>query len=137
MNGDLHGRTIADIDLNLLKPLQALLLNRLAEHGTPPRINMLVQSRLVLPLLLRTTDNLAALIQERLIDLLPAASAAAAFPTPFHTPPTYQAMWWHPMHDHDVGHRWLRNLILDVTAPLRPLLNTDQPTSPSGTFPHK
>jgi hypothetical protein len=60
-----------------------------------------------------------ALVQERLVRLIPANDRLRAFTCPFYTSPIHEAMWWHPADEDDAAHRWFRAQISAVTAPLR------------------
>ena len=35
---------------------------------------------------------------------------------PFNAVPVQEALWWHPVHTHDAGHVWLRELAAAVAA---------------------
>ena len=94
-------------------------LARQVEAGFTPHVSLLVQSHLAVPLLLPGSDDLAALVQERLVRLLPANDRLRAFTCPFYTSPIHEAMWWHPTNEDDAAHRWFRTLVSTVTAPLR------------------
>ncbi|XVU28704.1 LysR family transcriptional regulator [Actinoplanes sp. CA-054009] len=83
---------------------------RLSEAGHDIRISLLVPSHLALPLILDGSDDLVALVQQRLARQLPGGSVRTVEP-PFPVPDLHEAMWWHPAHQYDAGHRWLRTLI--------------------------
>jgi hypothetical protein len=52
-----------------------------------------------------------ALLQRRLVDLLPLDSGIRAVPCPFDAGPLIEAMWWHPVFDDDPEHAYLRDLV--------------------------
>jgi hypothetical protein len=35
-------------------------------------------------------------------------------PCPFEAAPLIEALWWHPMHERDAGHQWLRQRFADA-----------------------
>jgi hypothetical protein len=39
-----------------------------------------------------------------------------ALPCPFEAAPLVEAMWWHPLHEDDPEHRYLRDLLVRATA---------------------
>ena len=53
-----------------------------------------------------------ALLQRRLVDLLPLDVGIRALPPPFEVGPLVEAMWWHPVFDDDPEHAYLRDLVL-------------------------
>lgn len=81
--------------------------------GIEPRIDLVVENFLSLPLLISGTDRLA-LIQERLARRLAGFADIRIMSCPYEPTPIVEAMWWHPMHQRDAGHTWLRELFADV-----------------------
>jgi DNA-binding transcriptional LysR family regulator len=55
-----------------------------------------------------------ALVPERLVERLRGFSDIRILTCPYATTPIVEAMWWHPMHQRDAGHAWLRDLFADV-----------------------
>ncbi len=49
-----------------------------------------------------------ALVQGLLAERLPANSGIRILECPFEAAPVHEALWWHLVHTHDTGHRWLR-----------------------------
>jgi DNA-binding transcriptional LysR family regulator len=90
--------------------------------GVDPRIDLAVENLLSLPLLIAGTDRLA-LIQERLAHRLAGFADIRILSCPYETMPIVEAMWWHPMHQRDAGHTWLRELFSDVARKLEPSHN--------------
>jgi len=43
-------------------------------------------------------------------------NAARLLDCPFDAVPVREALWWHPVHTHDAGHVWLRELASAVAA---------------------
>jgi DNA-binding transcriptional LysR family regulator len=87
--------------------------------GIEPRIDLVVENFLSLPLLIVGTDRLA-LIQERLARRLSGFADIRIMSCPYDAMPIVEAMWWHPMHQRDAGHAWLRELFVDVSRELDP-----------------
>jgi DNA-binding transcriptional LysR family regulator len=79
--------------------------------GIEPRVQLVTESFLTVPRLIAGTDRIA-LLQRRLVDLLPADSGIRALPPPFEAAPLIEAMWWHPTYDDDPGHVYLRDVIV-------------------------
>jgi len=78
-----------------------------------------VENFLALPLLIVGTDRLA-LIQQRLAQRLSGFADIRIMSCPYDAMPIVEAMWWHPMHQRDAGHTWLRELFADVSRELDP-----------------
>jgi hypothetical protein len=57
-----------------------------------------------------------ALVQGLLADRLPADSGIRILECPFEAVPVREELWWHPVHTHDAGHRWLREIAAPVGA---------------------
>jgi len=87
--------------------------------GVEPRIDLVVENFLALPLLIVGTDRLA-LIQQRLAQRLSGFADIRIMSCPYDAMPIVEAMWWHPMHQRDAGHTWLRELFADVSRELDP-----------------
>jgi DNA-binding transcriptional LysR family regulator len=86
---------------------------QLSALGIEPRIDLVVENFMALPLLVVGTDRLA-LIQERLARLWGSSADIRVLPCPYDAVPIVEAMWWHPMHTRDAGHAWLRELFADA-----------------------
>jgi DNA-binding transcriptional LysR family regulator len=83
--------------------------------GIEPRVQVVTENFLTVPGLVAGTDRIA-LMQRRLVDLLPLNSGIRALPPPFEAAPLVEAMWWHPMYDADPGHRYLRGVLVRAAA---------------------
>ena len=81
--------------------------------GVVPRVQVVVESFLALPYLIAGTD-LIALVQRRLAARLVAAGDVRALPCPFDAVRLVQALWWHPINEHDPAHIWLRDLLVEA-----------------------
>jgi LysR family nod box-dependent transcriptional activator len=89
----------------------------LTELGHDTRADVLVESFVTGPLLLRGT-GLLAFIQRRLAALLAEAAELRVVPAPFAIPPLVETLTWHPRSTADPGHRWLRRQIAAAGAAL-------------------
>jgi DNA-binding transcriptional LysR family regulator len=79
--------------------------------GIEPRVQVVNESFLTVPALIAGSERIA-LLQRRLVDLLPLNSGVRALPCPFEVSPLIEAMWWHPVYDDDPEHAYLRNLVV-------------------------
>jgi DNA-binding transcriptional LysR family regulator len=88
--------------------------------GIQPCVVLVAESFLALPFLVSGTDRVG-LVHERLARRVAAAADVRVLPCPFEAAPVVEALWWPPMHDHDAGHRWLRDVFADVARRLPPI----------------
>ncbi|WP_431235999.1 LysR family transcriptional regulator (plasmid) [Mycolicibacterium psychrotolerans] len=72
---------------------------------------------LALPFLVEGTDRIA-LVQRRHAQRLCAAAEVRIVPISPSMPRFTEAAWWHPIHDADPGHRWLRTVLADASVEL-------------------
>jgi DNA-binding transcriptional LysR family regulator len=79
--------------------------------GVEPHIQVVTETFLTVPGLVRGTGRVA-LLQRRLADRVPAELGVRVLPCPVEVSPLVEAMWWHPMHDDDPEHRYLRDLFV-------------------------
>jgi DNA-binding transcriptional LysR family regulator len=86
---------------------------QLSALGITPRVDLVVENFLSLPMLIAGTDRVA-LVPERLVERLRGFSDIRILTCPYVTTPIVEAIWWHPMHQRDAGHAWLRDLFADV-----------------------
>ncbi|MEV5614032.1 LysR family transcriptional regulator [Streptomyces sp. NPDC052225] len=82
-------------------------VRQLGMLGIEPRVEVSVDSFQLLPLLVAGTRRIA-LIQARLARLLAPLADVRVLEPPYEAVPLQEALWWHPVHTHDAGHRWLR-----------------------------
>lgn len=78
--------------------------------GIEPRAQVVTESFLTVPALVAGSDRVA-LLQRRLVDLLPLDLGVRALPCPFEVSPLIEAMWWHPVYDDEPEHVWLRDVM--------------------------
>ncbi|MBF6248989.1 LysR family transcriptional regulator [Nocardia farcinica] len=81
--------------------------------GVVPRVCAVTESFLALPQLIRGTEAIA-LLQERVAKLVASGPDFRVLDCPFDAVPLVEAFWWHPMHDGDPGHAWLRGILADL-----------------------
>ncbi len=90
--------------------------------GIEPRVQVLVDSFRLLPSLVAGTRRVA-MIHELLVARLGLGpgSGIRLLDCPFDAVPVQEALWWHPVHTHDAGHLWLRELAglvgAEITGP--------------------
>ena len=83
--------------------------------GIEPRVQVVTEHFLTVPALIAGTDRIAVL-QRRLVDLMPLNAGIAALPCPFEAGPLVEAAWWHPVYDNDPEHRYLRDVVARAAA---------------------
>src|SRR4051812_29180937 len=79
--------------------------------GIEPRVQIVNEDFLTVPGLISGSDRIA-LLQRRLVDVLPLDSGIRALPVPFEVSPLIEAMWWHPVFDDDPEHSYLRDVVM-------------------------
>jgi DNA-binding transcriptional LysR family regulator len=95
----------------------ASVTQQLSMLGIEPRVQVLADSFQLLPSLVAGTRRVA-LIHELLAARLGLGpgSDIRLLDCPFDAIPVQEALWWHPVHIHDAGHLWLRELAGAVGA---------------------
>jgi DNA-binding transcriptional LysR family regulator len=83
--------------------------------GIEPQVQVVTENFLTVPGLVAGTPRIA-LLQRRLVDLLPLDVAVRALPCPFEVGPLVEAMWWHPAFDDDPEHAYLRDVVARAAA---------------------
>ena len=83
--------------------------------GIEPRVQVVTENFLTVPALVAGSDRIA-LLQRRLVGLLPLDAGIRALPCPFEAGPLIEAMWWHPVFDDDPEHRYLRDVVRRAAA---------------------
>jgi DNA-binding transcriptional LysR family regulator len=81
--------------------------------GVHQRAHVIVESFLAVPFFVLGTDRVA-LLQERLAGLLAGDGRLRVLPCPFDAVPLVQALWWHPVHERDPEHAWLRRAAVEA-----------------------
>ncbi|MGW1198696.1 LysR family transcriptional regulator [Streptomyces sp. NPDC002536] len=83
--------------------------------GVRPRVTATADSFLTMTFLIRRTDGIA-LMQEQLARPLGCALGVRVMDCPFDVVPLVEGFWWHPVHDADPGHAWLRDALSRASA---------------------
>jgi DNA-binding transcriptional LysR family regulator len=83
-------------------------------RGIEPNVAVITENFLTVPGLVAGSDRIA-LLQRRLVDLLPLNVGLRALAPPVEVGPLVEAMWWHPVYDDDPEHAYLRDLIVRAT----------------------
>lgn len=90
---------------------------QLQQLGIEPRVEAVVESFLALGHFVEGTDRLG-IVQSALAPIVERSAAVRTFALPFDATPVLNAMWWHPVHDRDPEHQWMRELFVDAAAEL-------------------
>ncbi|MDN3310910.1 LysR family transcriptional regulator [Microbacterium oryzae] len=85
--------------------------------GIEARVEAVVESFLALGHFVEGTDRLG-LVQSALAPIVERSARVRTFALPFDATPVLNALWWHPVHDRDPEHRWMRELFVDAAADL-------------------
>lgn len=85
-------------------------LRQLRMIGVEPRVEVVVESFLVMPFLVAGTTRVA-LVQEQLARRLAGTAGVRVLACPFGAVPVRETFWWHPMYRTDPAHIWLRDLL--------------------------
>ncbi|WNE98775.1 LysR family transcriptional regulator [Streptomyces luomodiensis] len=83
--------------------------------GVIPRVVAVAESFLAVPQLVRCSGAVA-LLPEKVAALVAAGPGFRVLDCPFDVVPLVEAFWWHPVHDHDPGHRWLRGCLRELAT---------------------
>ncbi len=89
----------------------------LADAGIQRRIEVTVESFLLNPFLIKGT-RLVSLVLERAARRLIGTVDIKLLESPISVPDIHEAMYWHPRHTTDPGHKWLREKLLSVARQL-------------------
>lgn len=84
-------------------------------RGIEPSVQVVTESFLTVPGLVAGSRRIA-LLQRRLVGLLPPDIGLRALPPPVEVGQLIEAMWWHPAFDEDPEHAYLRDLVVRATA---------------------
>ena len=83
-------------------------------RGIEPRVQVVTENFLTVPGLVAGSRRIA-LLQRRLVDLLPLDMGLRALSPPVEVGSLVEAMWWHPAFDDDPEHTYLRDLVVRAT----------------------
>jgi DNA-binding transcriptional LysR family regulator len=87
--------------------------------GVRRRIDVTVESFLLVPFLLEGTQ-MVSLILERAARRLAGITNVRTLKPPLRLPDIHEALYWHPRHTSDPGHRWLRERLAAIASELHP-----------------
>jgi DNA-binding transcriptional LysR family regulator len=79
--------------------------------GIEPTVQVVTESFLTVPSLVAGSGRIA-LLQQRLVRLLPLNAGIRTLPSPVPLAPMVEAMWWHPVYERDPEHIYLRDLVV-------------------------
>ncbi|MFF5078274.1 LysR family transcriptional regulator [Actinoplanes sp. NPDC000266] len=97
-------------------PLPVLsVLHRLRAAGVEPRAGVTTEDFLSIPHLVRDTDRIG-LVPGRVATLSRGVPGLVTASLPFELGILVESLWWHPMHDLDPGHLWLRDAATRAAA---------------------
>ncbi|MGI3224182.1 LysR family transcriptional regulator [Streptomyces sp. GTA36] len=82
-------------------------LHGMHAQGLEPRVEITIENFLAMPFLIAGTDRVGV-VPERAARLFPADSGTTVVELPFGTGRLVESLWWHPLHDRDPAHIWLR-----------------------------
>jgi LysR family transcriptional regulator, nod-box dependent transcriptional activator len=85
----------------------------LAQLGVQRRIDVTVESFLLVPFLIQGTQ-LVSLVLERAARRLAHTTHIRTLEPPYELPDIHERMYWHPRHTTDSGHQWLRQRLQSV-----------------------
>jgi len=83
-------------------------------RGIEPTVQVITENFLTVPGLVAGSNRIA-LLQRRLVELLPLHLGIRALPPPVEVGQLVEAMWWHPAFDDDPEHAYLRDLVVRAT----------------------
>lgn len=86
---------------------------QLQELGVEPRIDAVVEGFLAMPAFIAGTRRLG-LVQSRLAPFVAQHPGVRVVAPPFEATAVRNALWWHPVHDRDPEHQWMRELFAEA-----------------------
>ncbi|WP_404429544.1 LysR family transcriptional regulator [Microbacterium lacus] len=86
--------------------------------GLEPVVDVVVESFLALGHFIVGTNRLG-LVQSALAPEIARLSGIRILEPPFDATPTANALWWHPVHDRDPEHAWMRSIFLEAAREVR------------------
>lgn len=91
---------------------------QLQQLGIEPRIEAVVESFLALPYFIAGTTRLG-MLQSGLAETVERMGGVRVLELPFDAVPVVSALWWHPVHNRDPEHAWMRG-VFEKAARLLP-----------------
>ncbi|WP_188666893.1 LysR family transcriptional regulator [Tersicoccus solisilvae] len=86
---------------------------RMRELDLRTNVRVTTSTLLSIPLIVSGTA-LVGVVPSRLVDRLGGPTTTVAVPTPFPRVEVIERLWWHPTHQHNPAHTWLRELIAEA-----------------------
>ncbi len=87
---------------------------QLQQLGVEPRVEVVVESFLALPHFILGTNRLG-LLQAGVAPLAAQqVPGIRILPAPFDATPVVNALWWHPVHNRDPEHAWMRSVFTEA-----------------------
>lgn len=90
---------------------------QIQQLGIELRVEAVVESFLALGPFVAGTRRLG-MVHESIAASIEGSAPVRRFELPFDATPVSNAIWWHPIHDRDVEHEWLRGLFIEAAAGL-------------------
>ncbi|BDZ44461.1 LysR family transcriptional regulator [Naasia aerilata] len=86
---------------------------QLQQLGIEPRVQAVVEGFLALPSFIAGSNRLG-LLQRGLATLAERTEGVRVLDPPFEATPITEALWWHPVHQRDPEHQWMRALFVEA-----------------------
>lgn len=106
--------------------------------GLEPTVDAVVESFLALSTFVRGTDRLG-IVQSALAPSIERLGGLRILEPPFDATPTTNALWWHPVHDRDPEHAWMRQVFLEAAAEVQSAIDAGErftePLAPASVNP--
>ena len=88
---------------------------QIQQLGVEARVEVVVESFQALPHFVAGTNRIG-LIQAALAPFALGLGGLRVLPLPFDATPLVNALWWHPVHDRDLEHLWMRGLFEEAAS---------------------
>lgn len=88
--------------------------------GVDPDVRMVVESFLALPAFVANSSRIT-LMQRGLAERLNLGEQFRLHECPFPAVPLTEALWWHPVHENDLEHAWLRGVFQEAGRSINPV----------------
>jgi len=92
-------------------------VRQLEQLGIEPRVQVVVESFLVLPFYIVGSRRLG-LVQRHLAEALASTGRLRVLACPWDVVPVVETLWWHPLHTRSPDHAWLRSVLTETTRHL-------------------